>query len=227
MNALHPLRAGLAALALVVAGCPSTPDLEGSYTDGVYRAPLGHFELRRPLGEGLGFAVQDDLRQLPGLSPEGLVTFTNDFGQVRRVDYTVLPDALRATSRDRAWRTDKVREAFQQLVVPQLEAEFVGSRVLHEEATTAQEEPAYFGVVHIPGGSTLVEANGLGLGRGARLDDVRAFLVVVGSECLYIVSSSLGLVGEDASAHAADGARLARWRETVDEIWNALEFRER
>ena len=104
----------------------------------------------------------------------GSASFTDDFGQVRAVQYRP-PEAVKTMS-DASLAPGMLKVFLHQAVVSRIQQFIPKTRVLQEDPTTLDDgTPGYFAALHIPEGSPIVQLSSEHPG-GRRLDSTRGYL---------------------------------------------------
>lgn len=195
---------------LFVSGCATT---KGRISGGNYHAPLSNFVM--PLPKGVGLRIQDNYDK-----DGGMVSFHDDFGNNQGVTYLRLPanaDSVHAdpTKRDAAYRGFVHDYAMPSLFRPVSSQ----SKVVAEEFLGAGPERAYFAVVVIPEGSTLMD-----LKTKKRLDSFRGVLVFDEKGFMYMLSSEMSSVFEKTDPSSMDDKRLKAAQNTLQHMRKAISF---
>jgi len=232
-----PLRARLAACALLgLCACRHTA---GSIEDGRYVAHDNAFSLPVPK-LSVGMAVQQGLDKDPfGEVTAGYVTFHDDFGNMRSIEYETLTstelNALNDETRARNYFSERLHDQY----VAKMKVHFPGTRVVEERLVTLDDGAmGWFAMIKIPvpestranGASTAARAPEGGrasdLGRAsdpgrstetARSPEVaRGFLFLPHRKLFLTLSlandpnGTLGLAESEAPTEAAEAERVKR-----------------
>lgn len=211
---------GLVLAAALLAGCRSTAPTKGKVAGDVYTSPHGNFSLPLPIDTKFGRRVQDDARDVQG--KEGYLSVSDDFGELRSVEYAEIPAAGRA-SVEGAALPETLRAFYREAMVNLKAQQFPGLRSLHEEPVPDALAPAHFGVIFIPGGSTLVRGNMFGLPSGDRNDTVRAYLVFVRDGYIYCLGCATGRDAIDADVTLTP-ERLDGYKSTLADLRSRMRF---
>ncbi|MBL4700287.1 MAG: hypothetical protein JKX85_03430 [Phycisphaeraceae bacterium] len=153
---------------LLISGCASTG---GHVASGIYTSPHGNFTVPLPK-MGLGARVQEKK-----FETSGFVSFHDDFGTLKRIDYSALPANANVVYRD----------LIHNVVLPDMQSRFPGSKLLHEEAINNPEKQGYFFVLKIPQGSPLVDMK-----TGKGMDSTRGYLYFTSQGYIYSLSMQKG-----------------------------------
>jgi len=168
---------------LLVSGCAST----GSHVaSGIYTSPHANFTVPLPK-MGPGARVQEKK-----FETSGFVSFHDDFGTLKRIDYSALPADANVVYRD----------LIHNVVLPDMQSRFPESKLLHEETISNPKNKGYFFVLTIPQGSTLVDMK-----TGKRMDSTRGYLYFIAQGYIYSLSIQAGglsdlLSGKESVEHS-------------------------
>ena len=129
-------------------------------------------------------------------SPDGsgAIVATGAFGELYRAEYMRIPPEQIDNFRGERQKAG-VKDAFTHYVLPLFQSVSPDTQVLAEEYTQLNNQPAYFAVVTIPGGSPAVSRDGNGTIK--RADSTRAILVFVSGDCLVVTMHGLSVLGFD------------------------------
>jgi len=208
-------RAGFAlAVAAALIFAPVCLAGQGRVAEGKYYAPLDNFVV--PVPKLVGLRVQDESDQTGGM-----VAFHGDLGGNRGVTYVRLPPGMDAALEDpqkkdatyRSFVHDYALAALFRRAAPQ-------SKIVWEESVNEGPERALFAVVHIPGGSTLMDAK-----TNKRLDSVRALLVFHRHDFIYMLSDELNSALESVDPAALANERLLAARVALETMRAQMRFR--
>lgn len=214
----------LAAVGPLLSACSST---NGSVSEGRYTAPHGQFSLpipRLPLDAQLEDGAEKDSKT--GLRA-GYVSFHDDLGDVRSIDYEEVPPAQTAAMSDPA-RAKRVLDGYVHVAyLPGLAARSPGMRVVRDEfVTLSGGSPAWFVVVVIPGGSTLTVSDAA-QPQARRLDATRAFLFLQHQNLFMTLGTghNLTAVFADNNAQMTEMAPdVEQLRSTLTELYASIRF---
>lgn len=151
-----------------IAGCAGTG---GHVTSGLYISPHDNFTVALPK-MGPGARVQEK-----SFETSGFVSFHDDFGTLQRIDYSRLPVNATVVYRD----------LIHNVVLPDMQSRFPGSKLLHEEPLNTDGQEEYFFVLKIPEGSPLVD-----LKTGKGMDSTRGYLYFISGGYIYSLSEQQG-----------------------------------
>jgi hypothetical protein len=190
-----------------LAGCATTG---GNVSSGIYSSPLGNFTVPVP-AMGFGAVVQEH-----SSADECMVAFHDDFGGLRRIDCWRLPAAAAAMIGEPDRMSERYSGYMTTIVLPGMEQQSPGAAVLDERFVGEDEDRAYFCVVEIPGGSTLMDVVS---GRGP--DSRRGFLVFARGGFMYLVVTAddmSAITGWDPSEETFAGMleQALRFRLTIE-----------
>jgi hypothetical protein len=167
--------AALLLLSLALTGCATT---KGRISNDRYYSPLDNFDM--PIPSWTGLRIQDEYDETGGS-----VSFHGDFGGLTSVYYLRLPPDKRAILIDPKSMDAAYSSTLHGYAMPQLfRKTSPRSSILHEEFLGEGVDRAYFAVVKLPEGSTLVDAK-----TGRRLDATRTLLIFGYGEFLYMVTT--------------------------------------
>jgi len=152
----------------MIAGCAGT---RGHITSGIYTSPHDNFTVPLP-NMGPGARVQEKK-----FENSGFVSFHDDFGTLQRIDYSRLP----------ANATVVYHDLIHNVVLPDMQARFPGSKILHEELLNINGQKEYFFVLKIPEGSPLID-----LKTGKGMDSTRGYLYFISAGFIYNLSEQQG-----------------------------------
>lgn len=180
---------------IVIAGCAGAG---GRVTSGIYTSPHDNFTVPIP-NMGLGARIQDEK-----FESSGYVSFHDDLGTLQRIDYSLLP----------ANATVVYRDLIHNVVLPDMQARFPGSKMLHEELLSTNGQEEYFFVLEIPEGSPLVDMK-----TGKGMDSTRGYLYFISSGYIYSLSAQQGGLSDLLSKKENVKAPIS---ESFDELLNEL-----
>ncbi|HIF63363.1 MAG TPA: hypothetical protein EYG16_08925 [Deltaproteobacteria bacterium] len=186
---------GLVIGSLVVAGCATT---QSQVANGLYTSPHENFTVPVP-NMGLGLRIQDQT-----FETSGFVSFHDDFGELRRIDYSPLP----------ANATVVYRDLIQNVVLPDMQSRFPGTKMLHEELLNTDEREEYFFVFEIPGGSPLVDMK-----TETRMNSTRGYLYFMSGGYIYSLSAQQSGIGDLFSKNEKDEATTSK---SFDDLLGSL-----
>ena len=216
----------LLGLLFATVGCATGPKV-GHVSGDVYTSPLDNFSVPIPLPAGYGRTIQDDVKYDEAFGDEGYVSFFNDFGRLWRIDYTELKEHSDSVRETPEQVEGLLRKAFHEGILANI-------RTLRPESTSwatgfvgSGYPRAYFGVISIPQGSTLVKANMLGLSTGERLDTERAYLLFLHEGFFYGLSTADAEWGNAPTEQ--DGRpspeRIAKWQRELEGFRARIQYR--
>jgi hypothetical protein len=163
--------------------------------DDIYESPLGNFSVLIPVDIEEGGNIQ---------SEDGTVSFTDDFGTLLRIDYyAITPEQLEKIE------SNQLEEYLQSILlekyIPQaIVANLPKSTVEYSQYCADVMDGAYFMIVNMPEGSTMLKQENNG--NGSRLDAYRGLLAFVVADFLYITSSQRTFFEGDISGSPAEEA---------------------
>ncbi len=144
----------------------------------VYESPLGNFTVSIPVAAQQGGRVQ---------SQEGVVSFSDDYGTLLRIDYYPLPPE-EAEEIESMGQEKYLQSVLVDRYVPQaISANLPDAKVEHKEYLEDTIEGAYFVLVNMPKGSTISKQENNG--NATRMDAYKGLLSFINGEFLYVVSS--------------------------------------
>lgn len=189
-------------LVTIAAGCSG---LGPNVSDGRYTEPSGRFSMPVPdLGPGAKCEEKQSTDPETKLAT-GSVSFTDDFGQVRAVQYQQSPSDVAKTMSDPSLAPGMLKVFLHQAVLARIQQFIPKTRVMQEEPTTLSDgAPGYFAALEIPEGSPIIETSAEHPG-GRRLDSLRGYLVVYRGDTFYALSAADDMNRESAKAKAARG----------------------
>jgi hypothetical protein len=151
----------------------------------VYESPLGNFALPIPVSPEQGGKVQ---------SQEGLVSFSDDFGILLRIDYYHTPpeqiEEMELHGQEQYFQSILLDKYIPQAIVNNLT-----TATVEYTEYLADESGAYFALVNMPGGSTISKQGNNG--HAKRFDAYRGILVFLEGDFIYIVSSQRSFFEND------------------------------
>lgn len=180
---------------IVIAGCAGTG---GHVASGTYTSPHNNFTVPLPK-MGPGARVQEEK-----FETSGFVSFHDDFGTLQRIDYSLLP----------ANATVVYRDLIHNVVLPDMHARFPGSKLLHEELLSTNEQKEYFFVLKIPEGSPLVDVK-----TGKGMDSTRGYLYFISTGYIYSLSAQQGGLSDLLSGNENIETPIS---ESFDKLLNTL-----
>ena len=189
---------GFAACISMTASCALLPrpmgaktSTRGEVSNGRYTSPLRNFSLPLP-ALGLGSKVQDG-----NDDDGGAVSFHDDFGNLKRIDYLRLPPDFTSVQADPVKRDAAYRGFLHDFLLPVLfQPAFPKTKVLHEELVNEGEQRAYFAVLWIPEGSNIAKVvfpEGSTSYVLEREDTTRALLIFSEGDFMYALSHATGI----------------------------------
>ncbi len=195
-------------------------DLQGRMEEGAYISPLGNLEMPVDSASSPGAWIVDDFETYQGHAA-GMVSFSAIFGLDTRVDYFVFDTEPEFMSAPTSEQQQSLADGLHRTAFASISAQFPGTEVLDEWTGHLGGIPAAYFVLRIPGGSTLVRANALGIPSGERLDDVRAHVAVHAEGGVYTLSTSQ--FGPNPQTGNEEQRRA--WVEALEERWRAITLR--
>lgn len=166
-----------AAMLLFLDGCATT---RGRISNDRYYSPLNNFDI--PIPNWTGLRIQDEYDETGGS-----VSFHGDWGGLASVFYLRLPPHVRTNLNDPNNRDAAYRSTLHDYAMPRIfRKASPRSSILYEEFLGEGVDRAYFAVVGLPEGSTLVDAK-----TNRRLDATRALLIFGYGDFLYIVMTQI------------------------------------
>ena len=142
---------------IFLAGCSTTG---GHVVSGMYNSPHDNFAVPLPK-LGMGTKVQEQ-----SFENSGYVSFHDDFGSLRSIEYSRLP----------ANAVIDYRHLIHRVVLPDIQSRFPGSTMLYEKPLNQGGQKEYFFVLQVPGGSPLVDMKA-----NKALDSTRGYLYFLNS----------------------------------------------
>jgi hypothetical protein len=198
-------------LAFIMSGCGMGG---GNIWEGKYSSPLDNFSLTVP--SGIGMKVTDR-----GDDNGGMVSFHDDFGNLKAVTYMRLPASVTKGLNDPAQRDASYRGYLHSGILPKMfKRVSPNSKVLHEEFLNDDKDREYLAVVDIPGGSPLVEMNS-----GKRLDSTRALLIFETAGFMYALQDEIRGAFQQNDKFSLDEKRLEAARDSLHHFKKTIEFR--
>jgi hypothetical protein len=193
------LAPAIASMCVSMTACRSTV---GSISDGRYTAPENVLSLPVPK-LSMGEETRDGTDKDPKTGLRGgFVTFYDEFGDVRSVEYEDLPPEQAGAMSDPEGARRYLNAYVHDVHLHQLEARFPGTRTISEEFITLSDgTPAWFAVFFIPGGSTLTVTSAE-YPQGRRLDSTRAYLFLQHKLLFLTLSTASDLTGVLADNNA-------------------------
>ena len=215
----------IASLALL-ASCSS---LKGDQSGGRYTAPGGLFSLPVP-ALSMGAAVQDKSSTNPQTRlVAGSVTFHDDFGQVRSIQYEQIALELGKKLSEPASATGALRGYMSDVSLAEIQQWSPQARIVHEEPVTLSDGvPAWFAVLEIPQGSPMMETSAEHP-KGRRLDSTRGFFVLCHGSLFLTLSAANDHVfalagGQSAAQGGVDQAGMDRLKDLLTTIYASMSF---
>jgi hypothetical protein len=197
---------------LFLPGCATT---KGKVSDGNYYAPLNNFVMPLPRLQPMfgGLRVQDENDE-----EGGMVSVHDDVGNNQGVTYVRLPANAETVHSDPAKRDSAYRSFVHDYALPSLFRPVSSqSKIVREEFLYSGPDQAFFAVVVIPEGSTLMDVK-----TGKRLESIRALLVFDKNGFIYMlhVEMNTAFDGVDAASLAVkdlktDQDMLQRMRASI------------
>ncbi len=198
-------------LPLIVVGCAT---IKGTVSGGKYQSPLNNFAVVLPKFAGLKIQDQND-------NAGGRVSFHGDFGNLRAITYLRLPANSESTLKDNKKRDAAYSGFLKTYAVPSLFSHASkGTRIAHEEFLGEGENRAYFAVINIPEGSTLVD-----LKKNKRFDSVRGLLVFDKRGFMYMVESQMNSVFSKVDSSSLKPKQLKSSQSTLKRIKDSMIFK--
>jgi hypothetical protein len=179
-------------MAAMLAAAPACALERGEFEAGLYTAPGQLFTVRSPLGPN-PFVIDSFDRAA------GAVTFVDEAGGLYGVICTPNFDVLAGADNDpetdfailRNWLHDATFPLF-------FERQLPGSAILQEGPGNFGDQPAWFGVMHLPHGSALFR-NDPETGMPVRQDSYRGFIVFSRGEITYLIMTEMGVPQPEAA----------------------------
>ncbi|RUT06700.1 hypothetical protein DSM106972_029570 [Dulcicalothrix desertica PCC 7102] len=148
------------------------------FAEDLYSSPEGNFTVSIPVTPDAGGKIQ---------TAEGMVSFSDDYGTLLRIDYYLIPPSQRAEI------DDSVREQYFESVlldkyIPQaIVANLSSASVEYTGFLPNEMQGAYFALVNMPGGCTISKQENNG--HPQRLDAFRGIIAFQQHDFIYIVTS--------------------------------------
>ena len=173
-------------LSLIVVGCSS---LKGTVSGDRYQSPINNFTIEIPNFADLKIQDTYDNEQ-----EFGRVSFTSGFfWGLWAITYLQLPANFETTFKDNEKRDSVYSDFLKSFAVPSLFSPVSqDTRIVHEEFLGEGENRAYFAVVFIPEGSTMVD-----LKQNKRLNSLRGLLIFDKLGFMYMLEQESGSLGWD------------------------------
>ena len=216
-------------LVSMVAGCSG---LGPNVSDGRYSEPNGRFSL--PVPElGPGAKCEEKHETDPGTKlATGSVSFTDDFGQVRAVQYQQGPPEVAKTMSDPSVAPGMLKVFLHQAVVSRIQQFIPKTRVVQEDPTTlADGTPGYFAALEIPEGSPILQLSSEHPG-GRRLDSTRGYLIVYRGDTFFALSAADDFnsmpAPNQADSKASGELEPAKWEKLKDmltKLYSGTQFK--
>ena len=170
-----------AATAMSLLAATSAFALEQGHLEGdLYVAPGALFTAKSPLGAGVHLVDSFD-------RTTGAVTFLNESGELYGVVCTPNLDVLAGADNDYETDAAILRNWLHDATFPLFfERQLPGSEILEEQPGYLEGRPAWFAIIHLPGGSSQVK-NDPETGYPTRLDSRRALVVFSRGDHTYLI----------------------------------------
>ncbi|CDN10874.1 MAG: hypothetical protein HRU34_00260 [Richelia sp.] len=152
----------------------------------IYESPLGNFTVAVPVDVEEGARVN---------AQEGLVSFSDDYGTLLRIDYYPLPPE-QMTEIEAKGKEEYFRSVLLEKYVPQaITANLATATVNYTEYLADVMGGAFFAVVDMPGGSTISKTSNNG--SASRLNAHRGLLSFIKNNFFYVLTSQHTFFPED------------------------------
>lgn len=190
----------------------------GNVSGGRYTSPLKNFSL--PVPSGMGVKIDE-----AGDDFGGIVSFHDDFGNLRAISYLRLPPEIVEIFDDAAQRDFAYRSYLYEALLPEM---FVpvsaDTKVLHEEFLGQDAEREFLAVINIPEGSAMMD-----MGSGKRFDSTRALLIFETAGFIYTLHYELrglfqGMLPQNTE-FSLDDEKLESARGALHGFRKTIEFR--
>lgn len=148
------------------------------FAEDLYSSPEGNFTVSIPVTPDAGGKIQ---------TAEGMVSFSDDYGTLLRIDYYLIPPSQRAeidySVREQYFESVLLNKYIPQAIVANLSSAFVE----YTEFLPNEMQGAYFALVNMPGGCTISKQENNG--HPQRLDAFRGIIAFQQHDFIYIVTS--------------------------------------
>jgi hypothetical protein len=170
-------------------------DPQNADVEDMYESPLGNFSVLIPIDIEEGGNIQ---------SQDGIVSFTDNFGTLLRIDYYAIP-AEQAEEIESSELEKYLHSLLLEKYIPQvIAANLPKSTVEYGEYFRDVMDGAYFMVVNMPEGSTMSKQENNG--NGSRLDAYRGLMAFVVGDFLYVASSQRTFFEDDVAGSLEEEA---------------------
>jgi hypothetical protein len=214
--------------ALLALGClTGCSGLGGKVSGGRYSEPSGLFSVAVP-DLTAGLRIEDGQGKTDGGMRTGAVSFHDDFGHVRAIQYEQVPSEKSQQFSDPARATELLQGCVHGVTLLNIQSACPGASILREEAVSLPDGlGAWFAVIEIPGGSTMSVMDSEHP-EGKRLDSTRGYLLLCRNDMILVLSAAndLGRVLGGAGATPASYTPGAgdELKDTLTKLYASMSF---